>query len=84
MAQTESNTHSFIVKIWLENVSETQAKVKWRGRIQHVPDHASLHFEDLRAIGAFIAPYLERMGTDPCVGWRRWLKPWKRWLARKA
>ena len=83
MAQTESNTHSFIVKIWLENVSETTGMVKWRGRISHVPEQTSLHFENLSAIAAFIAPYLERMGTDPGIGWRRWLKPWKRLLARK-
>jgi hypothetical protein len=86
MAQTESNTHSFIVKIWLENSSETSGRVRWRGRILHVPDHAARHFESLNVIALFIAPYLKAMGANPGIGWRMWgwLKNWRRLLNKKV
>jgi hypothetical protein len=61
----EFNTHSFIVKIWLEETAEEAGEATWRGHITHVPNGERRYVQDLDEITAFIAPYLERMGVKP-------------------
>jgi hypothetical protein len=76
MDQIESNTHSFVVKVWLEEVHKRSGKTVWRGHITHVPSGERRYFEDLAAIDNFIVPYLQQMGVDLGI-WRRmryWLK----------
>ena len=58
----EVNTHSFIVKIWLEESAEEAGRAKWRGYITHVSSGERRYLEDLNEILLFIAPYLEQMG----------------------
>jgi hypothetical protein len=59
----EFNTHSFIVKIWLEETAEEAGQARWRGHITHVPSGERRYVQDLDDIAAFIAPYLEKMGV---------------------
>jgi hypothetical protein len=59
----EPNTHSFIVKIWLEETAEEAGLARWRGHITHVPSGKRRHLEDLRDVRSFIAPYLESMNV---------------------
>jgi hypothetical protein len=73
----EFRGHSFIVKVWLEEVSTRTRASKWRGRIIHVPDGEKRYLQDLREIISFIAPYLRAMGVRP----GRWNRI-KRWLFR--
>jgi hypothetical protein len=73
MEISETQTHSFIVKIWLEETAEESGGAAWRGHITHVPSGDRHYLQDLDAIAAIIAPYLERMGVavDPltlCLG----------------
>jgi hypothetical protein len=63
MGAVESNTHSFIVKVWLEETAEEIGQATWRGHITHVPSGERRYLQDLDKIAAFIAPYLERMGV---------------------
>lgn len=63
MNQYESSTHSFIVKIWLEETAEEAGQVTWRGRITHVSNGERHYLKDLDDISTFIAPYLEGMGV---------------------
>jgi hypothetical protein len=63
MNQYESNTHSFIVKIWLEETAEEAGQATWRGHITHVSDGERRYLKDLDGITAFIAPHLEQMGV---------------------
>ncbi|MBK8985297.1 MAG: hypothetical protein IPM39_04325 [Chloroflexi bacterium] len=69
MALPETTTHSFIVRIWLEEtleeMLEASHKALWRGHITHVPSQKRRYFEDLNDIIAFIAPYLEVLGVQP-------------------
>ncbi len=51
----ESRTHSFIIKIWLED----EEQKKWRGHVTHVPDGERRHFESLHDILTFISLYLQ-------------------------
>ena len=52
----ETNTHSFIVKIWQEETAAEARHGKWRGRITHVGSSEYGDFEDLTDISRFIAP----------------------------
>ena len=56
---SEANTHSFIVKIRLEEARQAT----WRGQLTHVPSGKRRAFSDLLDITAFIVPYLESMGV---------------------
>jgi len=71
----ESKTHSFIIKIWLED----DDRDKWRGHITHVPSGVRRYLEDVSEITNFIMPYLEQMGVEFGLLWRvrRWLSQWK-------
>jgi hypothetical protein len=64
----ESNTHSFIVKVWLEETAEEVGQATWRGHITHVPSGERRYLQDLGKIAAFIAPYLEEMGVKLDLG----------------
>ena len=81
MDLSESNTHSFVVKIWLED----EAQVRWRGHITHVPGGERRYVDDLGEIPDFIAPYLEAMGVQPTAFSRlkRRLSMWRLGLNRQ-
>ncbi len=59
----ESDTHSFIIKIWLEETAEEAGWAIWRGHITHVPDGKRRYLKEIDEITAFIAPYLQEMGV---------------------
>jgi hypothetical protein len=59
----EHNTHSFIVKIWLEEIRDEAGKAIWRGHITHVPGGERRYLSSLEEIVTFIAPFLEHMGV---------------------
>ena len=75
MDQLEPNTHSFVLKIWLEETAQEAGHVTWRGHITHVPSGKRLYVEDLDKIILFILPYLETLGVRLGLRWRlrRWL-----------
>ena len=66
--------HSFIVKVWVEEVTDEEKRTTWRGRITHVPDGERRYLQDMKEITLFIAPYLSAMGVRPRV-WER-IKGW--------
>ncbi|MBI3941559.1 MAG: hypothetical protein HY326_00980 [Chloroflexi bacterium] len=72
----ENHTHSFVVKVWLENAMDEVGHPRWRGYITHIPDNERQYFQHLEDVPPFIARYLERMGVklEPSNPLRRWLK----------
>ena len=74
----ELNTHSFIVKIWLEAPADATQPAAWRGHITHVPSGRRRYLRDLSAIAAFIRPYLDEMGVKRPP--RTWIGQWLRRL----
>lgn len=68
----ESATHSFVIKIWLEDGDQ----LRWRGHITHVPSGERRYVEDMGEIRDFILPYLEQMGVKPGL-----LRRARRWLS---
>jgi hypothetical protein len=71
----EPNTHSFIVKIWLEETAKEAGLARWRGHITHVPSGDRRYLKDLDDVPAFMAPYLEKMNVHLGFRWkiRQWL-----------
>ena len=74
----EASTHSFIVKIWLEEAGDSAGDGLWRGHITHVPSGARRYLKDLDDIVDVVVPYLEAMGARPS----RWLRA-RRWLRQR-
>lgn len=60
----EATTHSFVIKIWLEETWEESDRAVWRGRITHVASGERKFIKDLPEILAFIWPYLDELGVD--------------------
>jgi hypothetical protein len=80
MSVYESNTQSFIIKIWTEDAANRHGRVVWRGQITHVASGERRYLTDLDQITAFVSKFLREMGVEPgrlgCV--RRWLSGTKR------
>jgi len=76
MDSLEPDAQSFIVKVWVEDDSETGGQSIWRGHITHVPSHERHYLKNLGEIEDFIAPYLEEMGVKLGMRWRvrHWFK----------
>jgi hypothetical protein len=72
----QSDAHSFIIRVWVEERAEEGGRGVWRGHITHVPSHERRYLKHLDEIGDFIAPYLEAMGIKLGGRWRmrRWLR----------
>jgi hypothetical protein len=68
------DSHSFIVKIWIEDAAEADHPPTWRGYITHVPDGEQRYVQSLAEIEAILASYLSSMGIES--GWRTRLRLW--------
>ena len=76
MDLVESDTQSFIVKIWVEKSGEDTSRGVWHGHITHIPSYQRRYLKDLSEIQDFIAPHLEEMGVKVGKRWQLggWLK----------
>lgn len=83
MEQSELNTHSFVVKVWMEETAEESGQTTWRGHITHVQSGQREYFENLDSITDFIAPYLTSMGArlGAYRHVKQWMRHWKRSVA---
>ena len=50
----QSDTHSFIVRIWHEGLDSDGSTRTWRGSIEHVGNGQRVHFYDLEEVVRFI------------------------------
>ncbi len=81
MPQNEPETHSFIIKFWLEREVDGEGRV-WRGQITHVPgrkEGSRRYLHHLEDITEFIAPFLasalplaDRRARAGWFDWRIW------------
>ena len=76
MQRFDPETHSFVIKLWLEETKAESGHVMWRGRITHVASGHQYHIKELSSIAFVINPYLEEMGVNLGSWWR--LKKWLR------
>jgi hypothetical protein len=74
--QLETRSHSFVIKVWLEETNRETGQVIWRGHVTHVATRERRYIQTLDAIPAIIAPYLKQMGVKFPLSWRvrQWLK----------
>jgi len=61
----ETTSHTFVLKIWAEEIMEENRTDRWRGRITHVLNGEHLYFEDLETLQHFLAAYLAKMHANP-------------------
>jgi len=54
----EYTIHSFMIRMWLEEVDENTHRGNWRGRITHIPSGEQQYFIDIKSISTFIQSYL--------------------------
>jgi len=59
----EAGSHSFIIRIWMEEIVEEMGRATWRGHITHVASGDRRYFEDLDGVVRFIGTYLESMNS---------------------
>ena len=76
MPQDEPETHSFIIKIWLEKEADREEQF-WRGHITHVPDGKRQYLHRLDDILRFVSPYLKTASS--AVSHRTWRSIWFAW-----
>lgn len=68
----ECATHSFIVKLWLEETEEEAGQAVWRGHVTHVPTHERRYLNQLNEVVAFISPFLRGKGGHLSIYKRMW------------
>ncbi len=78
-----AQSHSFIVKVWLEESAEEAGEAAWRGHVTHVPSQERRYLHTLDDIVDFMAPYLERMGVQP-AGYRRAVRRFSRTQLKRS
>lgn len=78
MHLSETDVHSFIVKLWFERTEKGAVGTTWHGYITHVPSGKRLYLKDLSDVMDFIEPYFEEMGAES--GLRRRVRRWLRCL----
>ena len=75
MESIESDSHSFVVKIWLVELSDADGRITWRGQVTHVPSGQRTYFTDLDELTTCLSSYLKQWGVKP-----PWFKAVRRWL----
>jgi hypothetical protein len=72
----EKNTHTFVIKIWLEEMIGKYRLPRWRGHITYIPSGERRYFENLNEITKTIHLYLDRIDTND----NRWIKRIYHWI----
>lgn len=59
-----SESHSFVVRVWLEEPADESGPPRWRGQVTHVLDGGGRFVDDLDDVVMFIAGYLSAWGVE--------------------
>ena len=59
---TNTNIHSFIVRVWREEAPTKTRPPVWRGHIRHIPGGELRYFKNLTEINEFIETHLKIHG----------------------
>ena len=57
-------SHTFVMRIWLEETAEEAGYARWRGKITHISSKKEKYIKNLNEIKAFILPYLRNMDIE--------------------
>jgi hypothetical protein len=81
MDRIEAHTHSFVIRIWLEEPEDGVGTPRWRGHITHSLTGERRYLQDLDDVSAFIAPYIAEMGGGEKPRPSLWGRLWS-WCRR--
>ena len=72
----EDNTHSFVVKISVEEKPQEDGKQQWQGEITHVSSGSHYLFTQWEKMENFLRQHLKEVSLppQPQLTWRRWLR----------
>ena len=70
----EPQTHSFLVRLWLEKTTTQDGEAVWRGHITHVASGTRHYVKHPSKIVAVIATYL--YPADSTMSWRDRIEQW--------
>jgi hypothetical protein len=59
----DTPSHTFIIRIWLEEAAGATTPAVWRGHVTHVLDKQRRYVQSLGEMQRFIAAYLREMGV---------------------
>lgn len=54
------DTHSFVLKVWVESRCDSSGVARWRGSITHVPSGRTIYFEDLNDMCGFVVSHMQQ------------------------
>jgi hypothetical protein len=60
----EKNTHTFVIKIWLEEIIGKYKFYHWRGHIMHIPSGERKYFDKLSKVTQIITGYLFQFNSE--------------------
>ena len=66
----EPDTHSFVVKLWLDPPEGEPEDTRWQGEITHVASGQRYRFGRLRELDHFLRPFLDTLGIKRPFFWR--------------
>lgn len=55
----ESEAHSFVLRIWLENRDDPHQPGEWRGWVDHVQSGRRFHFREFDDIGRIVSSIID-------------------------
>lgn len=62
MDEATPPTHSFVVKIWAEELGDEDEAPTWRGRVTHAKSGEDAYLDSLVELPKFLAAYVEQFG----------------------
>lgn len=69
----ELGTHSFIVKVWLDEPKEHETRADWHGQVTHVATGERCHFQRVSEMLVFLQLYLNELHIQLPFYWRIYL-----------
>lgn len=69
----ELGTHSFIIKVWLDEPKERTTQVEWHGQVTHVATGERCNFQRVSEVLAFLQLYLNELQIKLPFYWRIYL-----------
>jgi len=72
----ESQLHSFIIKLWIEDPVDDAKRTAWRGQITHVPGGEHRYIKSFDEMADFVTAHSKCVGFEnrPQGRLRKWIR----------
>lgn len=77
MSLPEPQSHTFLIRIWIEGVPQEAGRLSWRGHVTHLPDEERCRVETFEEITRFMRGYVggEMGGAGTTTSSREGVEP---------